>query len=105
MLRKSLASITGRSRSGLRGIGLAGMEEVLSHKKGGRGQAPFLSQQQELSLVEEVRSGRLATAGEIRKWIESSYGVSYKVGSVYTLLARLGCSPGSLTPGEGQRRR
>ena len=33
------------------------------------------------------------TGGEIRDWIESEYGVSFRLGSVYSLLARLGCSP------------
>ena len=75
-----------------------GVEEVLSHRRQGKGQAPFLSHDQELMLAEEVRSGRLATAKGIRDWIESSYGVSYKVGSVYSLLARLGCSPSNTTP-------
>ena len=44
-------------------------------------------------MTEEVSSGRFKTAGEIREWIESEYGVSYKSGSVYGLLERLGCSP------------
>ena len=44
-------------------------------------------------MTEEVESGRFRTGGEIREWIESEYGVSYRLGSVYSLLARLGCSP------------
>ena len=50
-----------------------GVEEVLSHRMKGLGQPRFLSEYQE--------------------WIESEYGVSYTPGSVYSLLARLGCSP------------
>ena len=70
-----------------------GVEEVVAHKMGGRGQPRFLSVEQEGELTEEVATGRFRTAGEIRDWIESEYGVSYKPGSVYSLLSRLGCSP------------
>lgn len=70
-----------------------GMEEVASHKMGGRGQPRFLNEEQERELTEEVATGRFRTAGEIRDWIESEYEVSYKPGSVYSLLSRLGCSP------------
>ena len=70
-----------------------GVEEVLSHKMKGLGQPRFLSEEQERELTEEVESGRFRTGGEIREWIESEYGVSYTLGSVYSLLARLGCSP------------
>lgn len=70
-----------------------GVKEVLSHRMRGKGQARFLNAEQERELTEEVESGRFRTAGEIRDWIESEYGVSYRLGSVYSLLARLGCSP------------
>ena len=68
-----------------------GVEEVLSHSMKGKGQPGFLSEEQERELSEEVESGRFRTAGEIRDWIESEYGVSYRPGSVYSLLERL-CS-------------
>ena len=70
-----------------------GVEEVLSHRMKGLGQPRFLSEEQERELTEEVASGRFRTGGEIREWIESEYGVSFRLGSVYSLLARLGCSP------------
>ena len=70
-----------------------GVQEVLSHRMKGLGQPRFLSPDQERELVEEVGSGRFRTGGEVREWIESEYGVSYTPGSVYSLLARLGCSP------------
>ena len=70
-----------------------GVEGVLCHKMAGRGKPRFLSPDQERELTGEVSSGRFKTAGEIRDWIESEYGVSYKSGSVYGLLERLGCSP------------
>ena len=68
-----------------------GVEEVLSHRMKGLGQLRFLSEEQERELTEEVGSGRFRTGGEVREWIESEYGVSYTQGSVYSLLARLGC--------------
>lgn len=70
-----------------------GLEEVLSHRMKGLGQPRFLSPDQESELVEEVASGRFRTGGEVREWIESEYGVSFRLGSVYSLLSRLGCSP------------
>ena len=70
-----------------------GVKEVLSHRMKGLGQPRFLSPDQERELTEEVASGRFRTGGEIKEWIESEYGVSFRVGSVYSLLARLGCSP------------
>ena len=71
----------------------AGVQEVLSHKKGGRGTPRYLSTEEERGLAQEVSEGRFKTAGEIRDWIESEYEVSYKPGGVYSLLKRLGCSP------------
>ena len=70
-----------------------GVEEVLSHRMKGLGQPRFLREDQERKLTEEAASGRFRTGGEIREWIESEYGVSYRLGSVYSLLSRLGCSP------------
>ena len=69
-----------------------GVSEVLSHKMAGKGKPSFLSAEQERALVDEVSTGRFRTAGEIRDWIESEYGVRYTSGSVYGLLRRLGCS-------------
>ena len=84
---------TGRYRRGVGWYREGGVEGVLCHKMAGRGKPRFLSPDQERELTEEVSSGRFKTAGEIRDWIESEYGVSYKSGSVYGLLERLGCSP------------
>ena len=70
-----------------------GVDEVLSHRKGGRGRSSYLSEDQQAELVEEVSTGRFRTAGEIRDWIASEYGARYSSGGVYNLLARLGCTP------------
>ena len=69
-----------------------GVAEVLSHTMAGKGKPSFLSAEQERELVDEVSTGRFRTAGEIRDWIESEYGVVYTSNSVYGVLNRLGCS-------------
>ena len=70
-----------------------GVGEVVSHRMGGRGTPRYLSPEEEQELAEQVSTGRFRTAGEIRDWIESEYGVSYRLGGVYGLLRRLGCRP------------
>ena len=70
-----------------------GVKEVLSHRMKGLGQPSFLNERQERELTEAVESGRFRTGGEIREFIESEYGVSFRPGRVYSVLARLGCSP------------
>ena len=62
----------------------------------GLGQPRLPRELQERELTDEVAGGRFRTDGEIKEWIESEYGVSYTPGSVYGLLARLGCSPREL---------
>ena len=70
-----------------------GLDEVVSRRMGGVGQPRFLSDDQEIGLVEEVGTGRFRTAGEIADWVESEYGVRFRGNSIYSVLERLGCSP------------
>ena len=70
-----------------------GLPKILSHKMGGKGQKPFLTREDESGVAEEVATGRFRTAGEIREWIAEQYGVSYKIGGIYSLMHRLRCSP------------
>ena len=58
-----------------------GVAEVVSHKMGGKGQEPYLSDEGEEQVVSEVATGRFRTAGEIRDWIAEEYGVTYKMGA------------------------
>jgi hypothetical protein len=44
-------------------------------------------------IAEVVAGGPLHTAAEIRNWIAEWYQVSYTVGGVCSLLARLQCNP------------
>ena len=66
---------------------------MLSHKMGGKGQEPFLTDEAQEQVAEEVATGRFRTAAEIRDWIAEQYGVTYKTGSIYSLMHRLRCSP------------
>ena len=70
-----------------------GLANVISHKMGGKGQQPYLSDQAQEELAKEVSTGRFRTAGEIRDWITERYGVTYKIGGIYTLMHRLRCGP------------
>jgi len=68
-----------------------GVPQVLSHKMGGKGRQPFLADEAEEELAEEVAKGRFRTVGEIREWTEAQYGVTYTEGGAYSLMRR--CSP------------
>ena len=70
-----------------------GVPKVLSHKMGGKGQEPYLTDEAQQQVAEEVSTGRFRTAGEIRDWIAEQYGVTYKIGGIYSLMHRLRCAP------------
>ena len=70
-----------------------GVPKVLSHKMGGKGQEPFLTDEAQEQVAQEVGTGRFRTAGEVRDWIAEQYGVTYKIGGIYSLMHRLRCSP------------
>ena len=70
-----------------------GIQEVLSHRQGGRGKECFLDDEQREVLQTEVARGIFRTANEIREWIAERFSVAYARRSVYGLLQRLGCSP------------
>ena len=70
-----------------------GVPKVLSHRMGGKGQEPFLTDEAEEQVAEEVATGRFRTAAEIRDWIAEQYRVIYKTGSIYSLMSRLKCTP------------
>ncbi len=70
-----------------------GVAEVVLHRMGGKGQEPFLTDEAQEQVASEVATGRFRTAGEIRDWIAEEYGVTYKMGCIYSLMHRLRCSP------------
>jgi transposase len=70
-----------------------GLAAVRGHRMGGVGQPSFLTAEAQAEVAEVVATGRFHTAAEIRDWIAQRYQVSYAVGGVYSLLARLRCNP------------
>ena len=71
-----------------------GVPKVLSHKMGGKGQEPFLTDEAQQQVAEEVGTGRFRTAAEIREWIAEQFGITYKTSSsIYSLMSRLKCAP------------
>lgn len=69
-----------------------GVLTVRAHKMGGKGQQPFLSEQAQQQVTDEVASGRFRTGWELREWIAEQYGVTYTIGGIYSLMDRLQCS-------------
>ena len=67
-----------------------GLEGVRSHRRGGPGKPSFLTPAQEQQVVAAAAQGVFGTAQAVRDWIEAEFGVVYTVGSLYTLLPRLG---------------
>ena len=57
-----------------------------AHRRGGPGKPSYLTADQERQLVAEAATGVFATAQAVRDWLEAQCGVSYTVGSLYTLL-------------------
>ena len=67
-----------------------GRAQVCGRRKGGPGKPSFLTPAQEQQVVAAAATGVFATASAVRDWIEAQFGVVYTVGSMYTLLPRLG---------------
>ena len=67
-----------------------GLAEVCRRRKGGVGKPSYLTPAQQAAVVAAAATGQFATAQAVRDWIEDQFGVVYTVGSMYTLLPRLG---------------
>ena len=67
-----------------------GRTEVCGRRKGGVGTPSYLTPEQERQVVAEAAKGVFGSAQAVRDWIEERFGVVYTVGSMYTLLPRLG---------------
>jgi transposase len=52
-----------------------------------------LTAEQQLRLLEEVRTGRFRTYVEAREWVEQTFGVAYSYQGMYSVLARLEVHP------------
>ncbi len=90
----AVAAAVGVSRNSiqlwLRWYRSGGLAEVRAHRRGGPGKPCYLTEAQQAQVVAEAAQGVFATAQEVRDWIEAQFGVVYTVGSLYTLLPRLG---------------
>ena len=90
----AVAAVVGVSRNAvqqwLRWYRSEGVAEIRAHRRGGPGKPSYLTADQERQLVAEAATGVFATAAAVRDWLEAQFGVSYTVGSLYTLLPRLG---------------
>ena len=90
----AVAAAVGVSRNSiqlwLRWYRSGGLAEVRSHRQGGHGTPCYLTEAQQAQVVAEAATGVFATAQAVRDWIEEQFGVVYTVGSMYTLLPRLG---------------
>jgi transposase len=70
-----------------------GLVTVRAHRQGGVGQPPRLTPTQQEQVATEVATGRFRTVAEIGAWIGAAFGVHYRPGGLYALLARLRCAP------------
>lgn len=70
-----------------------GLAAVRTHRQGGPGPRPRLTAAQQEQVAAEVATGRFRTAAEIGTWIQTTFGVSYRPGGLWSLLARLKCAP------------
>jgi transposase len=73
-----------------RAEGLAG---VLAHRAAGHGKPSLLTAAQRTALVAHLATGAVHTAQEAVAWVTAEFGVTYRLGGMYTLLGRLSCRP------------
>ncbi len=75
------------------------MPEVRRHKHGGRqGQPSKLNSEQLEQLNQQAAQGTFRTAQDVQEWLSHSFGVHYRRGGIYNLLARLGWKPKTTRP-------
>ena len=76
-----------------------GVEEVRRHKHGGRqGKPSLLTKEQIAQLTEQAKLGDFRTAQDVQEWLATTFGVHYRGGGIYNLLARLGWKPKTTRP-------
>jgi transposase len=66
-----------------------GVAEVLTHRKVGQGQPPWLTLGQQEQLRAQVAQGQFRTARAAVQWVKETFGVEYQLKGMYSLLKRL----------------
>jgi transposase len=76
-----------------------GVPELVHHKHGGRqGRPSKLNAQQIEQLNQQAVQGNFRTAHDVQEWLANTFGVQYRRGGIYGLLARLGWKPKTTRP-------
>ncbi len=70
-----------------------GLAALRAHRQAGTGQPAFLTTEQQAQVREQAATGAFRTAAEAQQWIEQQFGVRYRPGGMYALLARLRIHP------------
>jgi transposase len=75
-----------------------GLATVCAHTGRSPGRERWLSREQEAALCAHLAEGGTFSAADARAYLQTTYGVSYTPGSMYTVLARLRCRPKAPRP-------
>jgi transposase len=70
-----------------------GLAEVRTRKGGGKGNAPYVTLEQEAAVKAEAATGAFHTAEAVRQWVADQFGVTYTPKGIYSLLKRVDCRP------------
>jgi transposase len=77
----------------LRWYRVGGVDEVLQHRRAGKGRAALLTEVQQQALKRQLGTGAVLRAREAIAWVNEQYGVTYRLGGMYSLLHRLTAHP------------
>jgi transposase len=77
----------------LRWYRAGGVDEVLQHRRAGKGRAALLTEAQQHALKAHLCTGAIRRAHAAIAWVEEQYGVTYRPGGMYSLLHRLTAHP------------
>jgi transposase len=70
-----------------------GLATVCQHTGRSPGRERWLAPEQEVALCAHLAEGSTFAAADVQAYLATTYGVTYTLGSIYTVLARLHCRP------------
>jgi transposase len=70
-----------------------GLATVCQHTGRSPGRERWLAPEQEAALCAHLAEGSTFAAADVQAYLATTYGVTYTLGSIYTVLARLHCRP------------